>query len=148
MTALWFACQEAPERNPDDGRRLAKSGVLLALNTTSFARHATIGDPYGRTWGWLEHGDSEQGLELLEGLVKKHPEQMENHLRLAEAYISLGDPAPAAPYLCRVRARRAELRKDDQTLLDHLFTDAGNPTCPGVPAASSPPAAPAAPKPP
>ena len=56
MTALWFACQEAPERNPDDGRRLAKSGVLLALNTTSFARHATIGDPYGRTWGWLEHG--------------------------------------------------------------------------------------------
>lgn len=98
--------------------------------------------------GWLEHGDSEQGLELLEGLVKKHPEQMENHLRLAEAYISLGDPAPAAPYLCRARARRAELRKDDQTLLDHLITDAGNPTCPGAPAASSPPAAPAAPKPP
>ncbi|APR88168.1 hypothetical protein A7982_13517 [Minicystis rosea] len=98
--------------------------------------------------GWLEHGDSEQGLELLEGLVKAHPEKLENHLRLAEAYIALGDTAPATPYLCRVRARRAELRRDDQQLLDHLFADAGHPTCPNAAAqpakpASSAPAAPA-----
>lgn len=97
--------------------------------------------------GWLEHGDSEQGLELLEGLVKAHPEKLENHLRLAEAYIALGDTAPATPYLCRVRARRAELRRDDQQLLDHLFADAGHPTCPTAPPPPATPAssAPAAP---
>jgi hypothetical protein len=96
--------------------------------------------------GWLEHGDSEQGLELLEGLVKAHPEQVENHLRLAEAYIALGDPGPATPYLCRCRARRAELRRDDQLLLDHLLSDAGHPSCPATPAvppASKEPGAPA-----
>jgi hypothetical protein len=90
--------------------------------------------------GWLEHGDSEQGLELLEGLVKAHPEKLENQLRLAEAYIALSDPGPATPYLCRCQARRNDLRRDDQLLLDHLFADAGNPACPKAPA--PPPAAP------
>jgi hypothetical protein len=83
--------------------------------------------------GWLEHGDSEQGLELLEGLVKAHPDRLENHLRLAEAYLALGDPKPATPYLCRCVARRAELRRDDQQLLDHLIADANNPSCPKPP---------------
>ena len=82
--------------------------------------------------GWLEHGDSEQGLELLEGLVKAHPQTLENKLRLAEAYIALGDPAPAQPYLCTCQARKADLRRDDQLLLEHLFADAGNPHCPTV----------------
>jgi hypothetical protein len=95
--------------------------------------------------GWLEHGDSEQGLTLLEDLVKAHPEQLENHLRLAEAYLALGDAAPATPYLCRCHARRGELRRDDQLLLDHLFADAGHPKCPG--AAPTAPAAPATPAP-
>jgi hypothetical protein len=87
--------------------------------------------------GWLEHGDSEQGLSLLEGLVKKYPDTLENHLRLAEAYIALGDPAPATAYLCRCQAARQKLRRDDQQLLDHLFSDAGHPKCPG---AAAPPA--------
>jgi hypothetical protein len=94
--------------------------------------------------GWLEHGDSEEGLSLLEGLVKAHPEQLENHLRLAEAYIALGDAASGKPYLCRVLARRSELRRDDQLLLDHLFSDAGHPTCPNA----SPAPAPTSPAPP
>lgn len=95
--------------------------------------------------GWLEHGDSEQGLELLEGLVKRYPEQLENQLRLAEAYIALSDPAPATPYLCRCKARRGELRKDDQNLLDHMFADAGQPKCPNAPAPPSPAPAPSTP---
>lgn len=86
--------------------------------------------------GWLEHGDSEQGLELLEGLRKAHPEQLENHLRVAEAYIALGDAPSAIPSLCICRARRSELRRDDQLLLDHLFSDAGNPSCPDAPNAA------------
>ena len=89
--------------------------------------------------GWLEHGDSEQGLELLEGLVKAYPDTLENRLRLAEAYISLGDPGPATPYLCRCQAHKAELRRDDQLLLEHLFADAGNPQCPQEAAVPKPP---------
>jgi len=69
----------------------------------------------------LEHGDSEQGLQLLEGLVKAYPNTLENRLRLAEAYISLGDPAPATLYLCQCQAQKAELRRDDQLFLEHLF---------------------------
>jgi hypothetical protein len=55
MTALWFACQTAPERD-DEGRRLAKTGVLLALNVTKWVRHSSVGDPYKLTYGELEQG--------------------------------------------------------------------------------------------
>jgi hypothetical protein len=110
----------------------------------------------------VDHGDSEQGLELLEGLVKTYPNSPENRLRLAEAYISLGDPGPATSYLCRCQAQKAELRRDDQLLLEHLFADAGHPQCPPeaaapkaavpapapAPAPAPPPATPEAPKPP
>jgi hypothetical protein len=77
----------------------------------------------------LQHGDSEGGLELLEGLVQRHPEVPENHLRLAEAYIALGDAAPAGPHLCRCLADKAALRPDDQRLLQQLIDNAGLPPC-------------------
>lgn len=47
MTALWFACQPSPERDVETGRRLAKSGVVLALNITHLRRFDTAGVPYG-----------------------------------------------------------------------------------------------------
>jgi len=77
----------------------------------------------------LAHGDSEQGLELLEQLVSEHPEVVENQLRLAEAYIALGDPDPAGPALCSCLAHREELRRDDQQLLDQLVATTGTPDC-------------------
>jgi hypothetical protein len=80
----------------------------------------------------LAHGDSEDGISLLEGLVKLHPEAPENHLRLAEALVALGDPAPAAPHLCFCLGVRASLRPDDQKLLDKLVKDAEMPACPGA----------------
>ncbi len=80
----------------------------------------------------LAHGDSEEGLSLLEGLVKLHPEVPENRLRLAEALIALGDPAPATPHLCSCLGARASLRPDDQKLLDKLVKDAEMPACPGA----------------
>ncbi|MRG97044.1 tetratricopeptide repeat protein [Polyangium spumosum] len=85
----------------------------------------------------LRKGDSETGLELLEGLVEKDPDVIENHLRVAEAYIALGDAEPAKPHLCRCSAERGKLRRDDQALLAQLLKDAGNPTCP-KPAAQAP----------
>jgi hypothetical protein len=77
----------------------------------------------------VKHGDSERGIELLEGLVSEHPEIVENQLRLAEAYIALGDPDPAGPSLCVCIAQRAELRRDDQQLLDQLLGTTGMPAC-------------------
>ncbi|MFN8625031.1 MAG: hypothetical protein U0587_03450 [Candidatus Binatia bacterium] len=77
----------------------------------------------------LQQGDSETGLELLESLVQRHPEAVENHLRLAEAYMALGDPAPAGPYLCRCLAHDTALHADDQRLLRQLVKDAGTPRC-------------------
>ena len=77
----------------------------------------------------LRHGDSETGLDLLEGLAAAHPEVLENHLRLAEAYITLGDPAPAAPHLCHCLAQESALRGDEQLLLARLAASAGPFTC-------------------
>lgn len=86
----------------------------------------------------LRHGDSEAGLELLEQLVQAHPEVIENHLRVAEAYIALGDSEPATPHLCRCKAELAKMRGDDRMLLAQLVKDAGNPKC--EPPAAKPPA--------
>jgi hypothetical protein len=80
---------------------------------------------------FLAKGDSEYGLELLEQLVQERPEVPENQLRLAEAYISLGDPEPAGPHLCECLARRDALRRDDRELLDALVKTAGTPDCDG-----------------
>ncbi len=78
----------------------------------------------------LANGDSEKGLSMLEGLVKAHPETLENHLRYAEALIALGDPEPATESLCRAVAGKSKLRKDEQSLVDKLVQDAGSPACP------------------
>lgn len=78
----------------------------------------------------LEHGDSESGLELLEGVVRRFPGYPTNHLRLAEAYVALNDPEPARPHLCFCRAHRAELRPDEQKLLEELCSQAKLDACP------------------
>jgi predicted Zn-dependent protease len=69
----------------------------------------------------LKHGDSETGLEMLETLAREHPNVPENHLRLAEAYVSLGDNRAARSHLCQCLAVRDRLRRDDQQLLAQLF---------------------------
>ncbi len=81
----------------------------------------------------LAHGDSEQGLTMLQDLLKAHPEIPENHLRVAEALIALGDPAPAAAHLCYCIAKKAALRHDEQLLLEHLIKDAEMGPCPTGP---------------
>lgn len=73
----------------------------------------------------VEHGDSEEGLELLEGLAKERPEDVINHLRLAEAFVHLGDPDPGLPALCAALAGRTQLRPDQSALLDRLVADVG-----------------------
>jgi hypothetical protein len=79
---------------------------------------------------FLKHGDSERGLELLEQLVAEQPDRLENQLRLAEAYLALGDPAPAGDSLCRCRESRELLRRDERLLLDRLVEQAEPLSCP------------------
>jgi hypothetical protein len=78
----------------------------------------------------LEHGDSETGIELLEALVQERPDAAENHLRLAEAYLALGDPASARPHICRWVGERQELAADERHLLDQLLSEATVGGCP------------------
>ena len=73
----------------------------------------------------VEHGDSESGLALLEKLAADRPDDTRNHLRLAEAYIHLGDPEPALPHLCTSVSGRDALRADEAALLDRLIADIG-----------------------
>jgi len=82
----------------------------------------------------LEHGDSETGLEMLEGLVEAQPSAPRYRLRLAQAYLHLGDDDAAKPHLCASLPARAELRGDEQTLLDKLVQDAGGAAGLGCPA--------------
>lgn len=87
---------------------------------------------------FVEHGNSELGLEMLEGLVNEYPNDPENHLRTAEAYIALNDPTPAAPHLCECLAVKDTMRKDYQKLLESLIADAGSIVCDGAAVAVPP----------
>ena len=78
----------------------------------------------------LSHGESEAGLELLQGVVRRFPAHVPNRLRLAEGYVALGDPAPARPHLCYCVAHRAGLRPDEQKLLRELSEQAQLGHCP------------------
>jgi tetratricopeptide (TPR) repeat protein len=77
----------------------------------------------------VKHGDSETGLELLEAEVKAHPERLISRLRLAEAYIALGDPEPAKEHLCVVQRGEATLSAGDRRLLTKLVADSGKLEC-------------------
>ena len=109
------SARRSRELDPEfrDGAATRLLGTLYVLAPASF----------------LQHGDSEDGIDLLEGLVQEHPDAAVNHLRLAEAYIALGDPAPATPHLCRSLDSRATLRRDEQLLLAHLVANVGTLDC-------------------
>ncbi len=98
------------ERDPEFERRAATRmlGTLYVLA----GRH-------------LSKGDSEEGLELLEGLVEAIPEDARNHLRLAEGYVFLGDPESGYAPLCEALAGKDELTGEEQKLLARLLDEVG-----------------------
>ena len=73
----------------------------------------------------VSHGDSEVGLEMLEELHEKHPEVLENKLRLSEAYVALDDHEPAYLLICQCLRNAVKLRPDDQRLLSKLTESVG-----------------------
>jgi len=135
------------------GRLVQQRGLLAAGLLTEVERNAELSrarDPEFREGAatrllgtlyvmapasLVSHGNSEIGIELLEGLVAEHPESLENHLRLAEGYLALGDTKPALPHLCLCLTKKEELRPSDQLLLEQLVAGAGTPGCLEGPAA-------------
>ena len=82
----------------------------------------------------VSHGDSETGLEILEEEVEAHPGRASSRVRLAEAYIALGDPDPATEHLCRARAAQSDLGVGERRLLARLIEEVGGEgalACPG-----------------
>jgi tetratricopeptide (TPR) repeat protein len=73
----------------------------------------------------LKFGDSEEGLEMLEKQLERHPDDPANHLRLAEGFIALGDPEPAYELLCFARVRGDSLRVSERHLLESLVRQVG-----------------------
>ena len=66
---------------------------------------------------------------MLEEVTTTYPEVPENHLRLAEAYVTLHDPEPAGTHLCFCIEHKDQLRPDDQRVLKDLLDDAGPLPC-------------------
>lgn len=117
-----------------DIERHARRSVTLDPDYRDGAATRLLGTMYVvAPSSFVEHGNSELGLEMLEGLVERYPDDAENHLRLAEAYIALNDPEPAIPHLCACLGVKDTMRKDFQELLDNLVADAGRVQCPGLP---------------
>jgi hypothetical protein len=73
----------------------------------------------------VDHGDSEDGLAMLEARVDAHPVDPRNHLRVAEAYLQLGDPERSRPHLCLALRDQADLRADERRRRSRIVDDAG-----------------------
>lgn len=89
------------------------------------AARRMLGTLYVLAGDHTEHGDSEEGLVILEDLVDANGEDVRARLRLAEGYVFLGDPDPALEHLCFANDQRAQLRPSEGRLLDRLFGDVG-----------------------
>jgi hypothetical protein len=86
MTALWFACQ-----NPHDSR-VAKSGLLIAMNITGWPRLSTVADPDGVYQG---QSGTRQGARLDSALYYPQPFVVESaspnaRLRAQEGFFVSG----------------------------------------------------------
>ena len=105
--------------------RYARRSAELDPNFRAGAAQRMLGTLYVMApANLLSHGDSEIGLELLQDVVRRFPAQVSNQLRLAEGYVSLGDPGPARAHLCYCLAQQKTLRLDEQKLLKELLEQA------------------------
>jgi tetratricopeptide (TPR) repeat protein len=89
------------------------------------AARRMLGTLYVLAGSHSEHGDSEEGLELLEQLAAQYPGDAVNHLRVGEAYVALGDAEGGYASLCRAQADRESLTPEEARLLERLIADAG-----------------------
>jgi len=89
------------------------------------AAQRLVGTLYVMAGKHTEHGDSERGLELLEALVETYPDDPVNRVRVAEGYVTLGDPEGAFDPLCVALDGRDALPPGEARLLDALVEQVG-----------------------
>ncbi len=108
-----------------EAERYARSSMNMDRDFRQGAAQRMLGTLYVLAPAvMLERGDSETGLELLLDLKQRWPEDLQTRLRLAEAFVALGDPEPAQEDLCFCLAHQEQLRADDRKLLMRLVEDA------------------------
>lgn len=110
-----------------EAERFARKSVERDADYRAGGAQRLLGTLYVMAGKHTEHGDSEKGLELLEGLVERYPDDATNHVRLAEGYVNLGDPEGAFDPLCQALERKAELPGEERRLLDELVAEVGGP---------------------
>ncbi len=108
-----------------EAERLASKSIEIDPAWRGGAARRLLGTLYVLAGQHTEHGDSEEGLELLEELTEEFPDEPLNHLRLAEGYLALDDPDPALEHLCFVRAHADGLQAGDRRLLEQLVSQVG-----------------------
>lgn len=66
----------------------------------------------------LEEATTEDGIEVLENLLRRRPEDRRTALRLAQALVALGDPESALAPLCACAAGKDELRASERRIFE------------------------------
>ena len=111
-----------------DMERWARVSMALNPRFRRGAARRMLGTLYALAPASLvKYGDSEDGLELLEEQVEKYPDDIVNHLRLAEGYVALNDHEGAFEYLCTCLDGKSKLRPSGQRLLETLVSEVGGP---------------------
>ena len=106
--------------------RLARESMTLDAKFRDGAARRMLGTLYVLAPAQLlEHGDSEEGLELLEKQAAEYPRAPQNHLRLAEGYLGLNDPGEAREPLCVALDHATELLRSERKLLATLIEQSG-----------------------
>lgn len=109
-----------------DMERWGRAAYKLDPKWRAGAPRRLLGTMYVLVPGSLvQHGTSEDGLELLEQQAKEYPSDPVNRLRLAEGYVALGDGEAAQEHVCFTLGHDKELKKSDDALLDSLVAQLG-----------------------
>lgn len=109
-----------------DAEKYALRSISISPTFQDGAARRLLGSLYVMAGQYTRHGDSEAGLAMLQDLAAQFPDDSRNQLRLAEAFIVLGDVEMAVEPLCEARAREdGALRVSEEALLVRLIAEAG-----------------------
>ena len=108
-----------------EAERYALRSISISPTYSEGAARRLLGSLYVMAGQYTRQGDSEAGLAMLEDLAGQFPDNPRNHLRLAEAYIVLGDVESSIDPLCQTRGGEDSLKGSERDLLIRLVAEVG-----------------------
>jgi hypothetical protein len=103
----------------------ARQSAKMNPNFRDGAALRTLGTLYVLAPGGMtRRGDAEKGLEILQTTASKWPNDLQNRLRLAEAFVTLDEVEAARKHLCWCLGHIDAFRPDEQAFLRLLVEDA------------------------